>query len=162
MTLNKDGESKLVRRKMEFDYPRDVRFRCLKCGLCCGDTESRARSILLLKLEADRISQKTLKVVDDFAEKIKGFEPYIYRMKKHRAGKCVFLKANMCTIYQIRPLICMFYPFELKEVRRNRCVFSYTDECPAIGKGCRLTKSYFERLFQKFIKIMEANKENSR
>ena len=123
--------------------------------MCCGDTKDRVRSILLLKIEAKRISQKILKGVDEFAEKIEGCEPYIYRMKKTEDGKCIFLKGNLCTIYQIRPLICVFYPFELKKVENDRYTFAYTSECPAIGKGPQLKKSYFERLFEKFMKMMK-------
>ena len=144
---------------MEFDYPKNVRFRCLKCALCCGNTENRVRSILLLKLEADRISQKTLKSIDDLAEKIEGFKPYVYRMKKTKDGKCVFLRDNLCGIYEIRPLICMFYPFEFKEVGSNKYIFAYTDECPAIGKGPKLKRGYFEKLFKKIIMTMEENKK---
>ena len=143
---------------MEFDYPRNVRFKCERCALCCGDTKSKVRSILLLRLEAERISQKTLKSVEDFAEKIEGFEPYVYRMKKTNDGKCMFLKDKSCDIYQIRPLICMFYPFELKEAESNKHIFAYTDECPAIGKGPKLKRGYFERLFKKIMKAMEENK----
>jgi len=115
------------------------------------------RSILLLKLEADRISQKTLKSIDDLAEKIEGFKPYVYRMKKTKDGKCIFLKDTLCNIYQMRPLICMFYPFELREVGSNRYVFAYTDECPAIGNGLKLKRGYFERLFKKFVELMNKN-----
>ena len=159
MTLYKNGESKLLCGKMEFDYPKNVRFKCERCALCCGDTKDRVRSILLLRIEAERISQKTLKSVDDFAEKIEGFEPYVYRMKKTNDGKCVFLKGNLCSIYQIRPLICMFYPFEFKEVGSNRYIFVYTDECPAIGNGPKLKRGYFERLFKKIMETMEENKK---
>jgi Fe-S-cluster containining protein len=162
MTLHKNGESKPVCGKMEFDYPKNVRFKCERCALCCGDTKDRVRSILLLWIEAERMSQKTLKSVDDFAEKIEGFEPYVYRMKKTNDGKCVFLKGNLCSIYEIRPLICMFYPFELKEVRSNRCIFAYTDECPTIGKGRQLKRGYFERLFKKIMETMEENKKRIR
>ena len=109
---------------MDFDYPNNVRFKCERCAICCGDTKNRARSILLLRIEAERIAQKTLRNVDDFAEKIGGFEPYVYRMRKGEDGKCIFLKDNLCSIYQMRPLICMFYPFELKQVRSNKYVFS--------------------------------------
>ena len=123
---------------MKFDYPKNVRFECERCALCCGDTKNRVRSILLLRIEAERISQKTLKSVDDFAEKIEGFEPYVYRMRKTKDGKCIFLKNKSCSVYHIRPLICMFYPFELKEVGSNRYIFAYTDECPAIGKDLNL------------------------
>ena len=142
---------------MEFDYPRNVRFKCLRCALCCGDARNRVRSILLLRIEVERILQKTLKSVDDFAKKTEGFEPYVYRMEKTKDGKCIFLKDNICSIYHIRPLICMFYPFEVKEVGSNRYVFAYTDECPAIGKGSKLKKGYFERLFKKFIELMNKN-----
>jgi Fe-S-cluster containining protein len=159
MTLYKNGESKLLCGKMEFDYPKNVRFKCERCALCCGDTKNRVRSILLLRIEAERISQKTLKSVDNFAEKIEGFEPYVYRMKKTNDGKCVFLKDNLCSIYQIRPLICMFYPFELKEVGSNGYIFAYTDECPAIGNGPKLKRGYFERLFKKIMETMEENKK---
>lgn len=140
---------------MDFEYPRNVRFKCQRCAICCGDTKDRVRSILLLKIEAKRISQKILKGVDEFAEKVEGCEPYIYRMKKTKDGKCIFLKGNLCTIYQTRPLICVFYPFELKKVENYRYTFAYTSECPAIGKGPQLKKSYFERLFEKSMKMMK-------
>jgi Fe-S-cluster containining protein len=143
--------------KMGFDYPKNVRFKCERCALCCGDTKNRVRSILLLRIEAERISHKTLKSVDDFTEKIEGFEPYLYRMKKTKDGKCIFLKNNLCSIYQIRPLICMFYPFELKEAGSDRHIFAYTDECSAIGKGSKLKRGYFERLFKEFIELMNKN-----
>ena len=143
---------------MKFDYPKNMRFECERCALCCGDTKDRTRLILLLRIEAERISRKTLKNVDDFAEKIEGFESYVYRMRKTKNGKCIFLKDKLCSIYQMRPLICMFYPFELK-VGSNKYIFAYTDECPAIGKGLKVTRSYFERLFKKFIELMNKNAE---
>ena len=158
MTLYKNGESKLLCGKMEFDYPKNVRFKCERCALCCGDTRNRARSILLLRIEVERILQKILKSIEDFAEKIEGFEPYVYRMKKTKDGKCVFLRDNLCSIYQIRPLICMFYPFEFK-VGSNGYIFAYTDECLAIGKGPKLKRGYFERLFKKIMETMEENKK---
>jgi len=149
-----------VENILEFDYPRKIRFECEKCALCCGDTKDRVRRILLLEIEAKRISQKTHKGVDSFAEKLDGFEPYVYMMKKTENGKCVFLKDNLCTIYQIRPLICRFYPFELKEDENHKHAFAYTVECPAIGKGPYLGKCYFERLFKTSMKIMKENEEN--
>jgi Fe-S-cluster containining protein len=134
---------------VSFEYPRNVHFKCERCAICCGDTEKRIRRILLLKLEADRISKKTLKPTAEFAFRIEGSEPYVYEMKKTKNGHCVFLEANLCTIYSVRPLICMFYPFELRGDRADRHIFSYTSECPCIGHGPELKKEYFERLFAK-------------
>lgn len=142
---------------MSFEYPKHVCFACVRCALCCGDTEDRIRSILLLKIETDFISKRTLKGIDKFAEKIEGFEPYTYRMRKTEDGKCVFLRDNSCSIYQIRPLICRFYPFQLKNLRNNRYTFTHTNECQGIGKGHELKREFFERLFGKFVELMREN-----
>jgi hypothetical protein len=143
--------------KMEFDYPRNVRFKCERCALCCGDARNRVRSILLLKIETDYISRKTSKSPDEFAEKVEGFEPYTYRMKKTNDGKCVFLKDNSCSIYETRPLICRFYPFQLKNIRTDRYAFEYTTECPGIGKGPKVKKRFFERLFKALTELVNKN-----
>jgi hypothetical protein len=134
---------------LSFEYPKNVRFQCTRCALCCGDTKKRARHILLLKKETERISEATYKPVEEFAVQIEGREPYVYEMKKTKEeGKCLFLKENLCTIYASRPLICKFYPFQLRTTKDGRHRFSYTTECPGIGKGERVGKSYLERLFQ--------------
>lgn len=142
---------------MKFDYPKNVRFKCLRCALCCGDTGNRARTILLMKIEANRISRKTSRSIEEFAEKVEDFEPYVYKMKKTENGKCLFLNGDLCTIYSMRPLICRFYPFELKSDRSNKYAFAYTEECSGIGKGSKLEKEFFENLFTKLKKQMNKN-----
>jgi Fe-S-cluster containining protein len=113
-----------------------------------------------LKIEAERISRNTSKNIEVFAEKIKGSEPYAYRMKKNTEGKCVFLKDNLCMIYEARPLICRFYPFQLENKGDNKFAFTYTSECPGIGKGPRLKRNFFEKLFKESAKIMTEDAEN--
>jgi Fe-S-cluster containining protein len=135
--------------KVGFKYPGNVRFHCLLCGICCGDTKEKARHILLLDAEAEKIAKATLKPVSGFAEKIEGHEPYIYEMKKTaKEGKCVFLENERCTIYALRPLICRFYPFELRVGTNGKHEFLCTTECPGVGRGKKLKQDYFERLFQ--------------
>jgi Fe-S-cluster containining protein len=115
--------------------------------LCCGDTEKKTRHILLLQSEAEEIAKKTNQKTETFCEPIVGKEPYVYEMKK-TMGKCAFLKDNQCTIYELRPIICRFYPFELKfSSDQNRYLFSATLECVGIGKGKTLCKEDFEKLF---------------
>lgn len=111
-----------------------------------------------MKIEAERISQKTSKAIEKFAEKIENFDPYVYRMKKSADGKCAFLKDNLCMIYQERPLVCRFYPFELRQAENDSYVFSFTDECPCIGKGPLLKRSYFKELFEQSKQTMKENK----
>jgi len=109
-----------------------------------------------LKTEADRISRKTSIGIDEFAEKIEGSEPYVYRMRKTEDGKCLFLKENSCSVYRVRPLICRFYPFQLKNPRNRGYAFSHTDECPGIGKGPLLRREFFGKLFRELVESTSA------
>ena len=134
---------------VSFNYPKDVCFLCLRCAICCGDTETKTRHILLLETEAKRIAELTSKPIREFAEKTANHDPYVYEMRKTAdEGKCIFLKDNGCTIYQLRPLVCRFYPFELRVAENGKHVFLYTRECPGIGQGRKLTKGYFGDLFR--------------
>jgi len=134
---------------MSFEYPAAVRFRCIKCGICCGNTQEKIRHILLLSTEAEKIAAATSQPISEFAVKVEDKAPYSYEMRKTvENGKCVFLENNHCTIYSLRPLICRFYPFELKIAANRKHKFLYTDKCPGIGKGKMLSKNYFEKLFQ--------------
>jgi Fe-S-cluster containining protein len=108
-----------------------------------------------LRTEAERIAQRTSRYVSEFADKVSGFEPYLYRIRKNSGGKCLFLKDNHCVIYGIRPLICRFYPFELRSAGEDKYVFAYTNECPCIGSGPNLKSEYFDKLFKRFIKTMK-------
>ena len=140
---------------MLFKYPKHLSFRCEFCTLCCRDTEKRVRRILLLKADVDNISSETSMEIDRFAEGIEGFRPYIYQMKKTADGRCIFLKGNLCSIYNVRPLVCRFYPFQLRSIGSNRYVFTYTKECPGIGKGAPLRREFFEKLFRIFMKAVK-------
>jgi len=143
---------------MSYTYPRNVCFKCDRCTLCCGGTENKERSILLLETEARLISKKTSMKIDDFAKATRGFEPYKYKIRKRTEdGKCVFLKENLCSIYSLRPLICMFYPFQLENAGHERYMFLYTNECPGIGKGEELKKAFFQKLFQIFLDKTKQN-----
>ena len=142
---------------MRFKFPNDVRFECSQCALCCRDTENKPRTILLLISDAEKISRKTHKGIDKFAERKEGTEPYVYLMKKTSEGKCVFLKENLCTIYEMRPLICRFYPFKLDNLGNHKYVFTYTEECPNIGNGPKLKQKFFDTLFAEFVESMQWN-----
>jgi Fe-S-cluster containining protein len=133
---------------VNFDYPTAVRFHCIKCGTCCGDTKEKTRHVLLLRTEAEQIAKTTLQPIFKFAVKIKDRTPYSYEMKKRENGKCVFLENERCTIYSLRPLICRFYPFELRVLHNRNYTFLYTEECPGISKGRLLSEGYFRRMFR--------------
>jgi Fe-S-cluster containining protein len=138
----------LLRRKVTFEYPTQVRFHCTKCGICCGDTKEKTRQIILLRPEAEQISKTTLQPISRFAFKIKGKTPYSYKMKKRENGKCVFLKKDCCTVYSSRPLVCRFYPFELRVSNGKKPTFLYTEECIGINQGQLLNRDHFRKMFR--------------
>jgi Fe-S-cluster containining protein len=136
--------------RIGFGYPKRVCFRCTRCALCCGDTKSRTRRILLLMEDARKISGGVLKPVEAFAILTRSSEPYVYEMRKTRGeGKCLFLEGADCSIYAVRPLVCRFYPFELATLKNGKPCFSGTKECPGIGRGKRLERKYFESLLKR-------------
>jgi Fe-S-cluster containining protein len=101
-----------------------------------------------LEAEAKIIASQTSQDMADFSFQIVDKFPFGYEMKKTGEGKCVFLKEKQCTIYHVRPLICRFYPFELKfDKDKQLHVFDFTVECPGIGQGKDFSINDFERLF---------------
>jgi Fe-S-cluster containining protein len=135
-------------KKVDFSYPTNLRFSCNKCGICCGDTEQKTRHVLILEAEAKAIAAQTGQDISDFSFQISDKLPFRFEMKKTSEGKCVFLKENQCTIYEVRPLICRFYPFELKFDKDMQLhVFDFTLECPGIGQGKEFEIIEFEKLF---------------
>lgn len=135
------------------NYPENVSFNCSKCGLCCGDTSKKTRHVLLPLVDAQRIAAITNQPIDNFADPVSGKEQYVYEMKKIAKGKCIFLRDNKCTIYENRPLICRFYPFELQTNSKGVYTFAPTNECTGISSGegknaQRLSRRYFEDLLK--------------
>ncbi|MFQ6129875.1 MAG: YkgJ family cysteine cluster protein [Candidatus Hadarchaeaceae archaeon] len=127
-------------------YPKNVHFECQRCAQCCGDSSHRGRNVLLLESEVRQISNETGLRPLSFASYSLSIQPYRYRMKK-RNGKCVFLDGKACRIYNIRPLICRFYPFSLK-TSDNGYRFEVSDECPGIGLGKALVQEEFKRMLE--------------
>jgi Fe-S-cluster containining protein len=101
----------------------------------------------MLKSEAQEIQEQTELNIDEFCSEITDKQPYMFEMKLHD-DKCFFLKPDGCSIYTFRPMICKFYPFELKfDETQQKYVFTATTECPALNQGERLTQTDFKLLF---------------
>ena len=141
---------------MNLTYPKNITFTCNDCGICCGDTQTKTRHILLTQKDADRITKHTNQTLNAFANKTDNKEPYIYEMQKNpKTHKCTFHKNNQCTIYTQRPLICKFYPFQLTTTQNNQHNIEVTNECPGVTHhldtlkgGEILGNQYFKRLLK--------------
>ncbi|MCL2134740.1 MAG: YkgJ family cysteine cluster protein [Candidatus Bathyarchaeota archaeon] len=101
----------------------------------------------MLENEVQIIQQQTAFSIDDFCFEIVDKQPYRFEMKLC-SGKCFFLKEDNCSIYNYRPMVCRFYPFELKfDEKQQKYVFIATSECPTLNQGKRLTQADFKLLF---------------
>jgi len=144
----------VMKTKVPFVYPKNIHIVCSKCGLCCGDTEKRTRHVLLLQSDVDRIVAHTKRPFGSFASEIVAAEQFKYEMKKDEGnGKCIFLSNNECSIYLQRPLICRFYPFELKANELGISEFKASDECPGLcsdeaQRSKKLGTSFFRELLR--------------
>ena len=139
--------------KFLLQHFRDPRFPDECLHLFLYDEQQNCHHLLLLTTEARNIAKHSSKKLEEFSEKVEDCNPYTYRMKKTQDAKCIFLKDKLCSIYQIRPIICRFYPFQLN-MRNNRYTFTYTNECKGIGKGSNIKKNYYERLFTLFLRTV--------
>ncbi len=141
-------------KDLHLNYPQRLRFKCNLCGICCGDTPQKARHVLLLNSEAEKIATEIKQPLSVFANSIKGKGPYAFEIRKNEEGKCQFLEKTKCKIYDNRPLICRFYPFQLEITENRTATFKATAECPGLFKnenereGLVLDARFFEHLLK--------------
>jgi Fe-S-cluster containining protein len=128
----------------KISYPTNISWKCLRCGLCCQDTAGHTRRIRLLSSEASEISKRTGIPVQELVTHPSD-EPYPYEMRK-KDGKCQFLEKKVCRIYAYRPLVCRFYPFEMKSDRDWLEIRQARGTCIGVDQGRKLNKTFFRKL----------------
>ncbi|HTY76093.1 MAG TPA: YkgJ family cysteine cluster protein [Candidatus Nanoarchaeia archaeon] len=81
--------------------------RCIKCGVCCQQTDMLLTARDITRLEKKGYNQ----------ESFVRFNKEGYAMLRNRQGNCVFynVKDRSCDIYSHRPSGCRVYPVILDE-----------------------------------------------
>ncbi|MCX8169414.1 MAG: YkgJ family cysteine cluster protein [Candidatus Methanomethylicia archaeon] len=105
-------------RNLDLSNLIEMKFKCLKCGKCCIETQMPLSMIDISRIE-DLGYKKS-----EFTIKKDGV--YILRNVN---GHCYFLDINTmkCKIYQHRPIGCRIYPV----VYINYGLIGIDDECPS-------------------------------
>jgi len=146
--VTKPRLSYAVSRKENISYPDNLRWKCVRCATCCGDTEKRTRHVLILASEARAIAAETGMRIEEFAQRLENSKPYEFEVRKNNK-RCVFLDGVSCSIYSRRPLICKFYPFVMKRSESGTIEFELPEhECQGIGLGRKLTQDYYMQLLR--------------
>jgi Fe-S-cluster containining protein len=140
-----DNGSKVV----EFYYPANIGWKCVKCGDCCGDVAQKTRMILLLPDDINRIEKTEEK--NFYHEWDEG--NFIGLMCKKENGKCVFHTLEGCRIYENRALLCRMFPFWL-EKKDETFVIEISHNCPGTNNEEYLEEAFFTKLLQMALRAM--------
>ena len=104
---------------------RDFGQICKKnnCHHCCVETE-----MLLTKKDIKRIEQVTSVTPTEFAKRNENGFLMLRNKQISKGSQCFFLDNNgLCSIYEIRPIGCKFYPI-IWDFEQHRAILD--DYCP--------------------------------
>lgn len=144
-------------RDVHEDLPlvkKGTTFSCLRCGRCCKLEVVVSKSELKIIEEKHPEKVKEVERIRKYKQISRDLYSLLFSTEKH--SECIFLKNNLCTIHNYKPVLCKLYPFfpiplsvlsslytlDLKDLvvvesKRNgkRYVISYDEDCPGTGKG---------------------------
>ena len=138
-----------VEEEVQFFYPSNAKWGCIRCGACCRDVGERIRMIMLLDKDLDRIEAAGEQgFFDDLDEG--SFSAIMNKVD----GNCVFLTEEGCRIYDHRALLCRMYPFWL-EKQGDMFVFGIDVDCPGNDQGDYLEEDFFRALLRTALESMD-------
>lgn len=98
-------------------------FQCIRCGMCCRmpgyvyvTDADVTRWAAFESVEEEEIIAKWCRLAPNRSQLC---------LKTDRDGACMFLTAEGCSIYEVRPDQCRNYPFE----------WMYPHPCPGFGES---------------------------
>ncbi len=131
-----------------------------KSATCCCNPNVDSPMILPNEVE---IISKNMKInIEEFSNKINFSKMYndytlkdLYQMKRQNNNQCYFYRDNQCTIYDIRPIDCRIFPYDIKLEKDGNYYLVYykSDKCQIINEKMRDIKmvSYNTRLFLRLL-----------
>lgn len=132
-----------------------------KSATCCCNPD--VDSPMMLPNEAEEISKKTNLNKDDFSKKVEFSKMYndntlkdLYQLKRQKHNNnCIFYKDNKCTIYDIRPIDCKLFPYDIKLEKDGNYYLVYykSNKCQIMHENIKDIKlvSYNTRLFLRLL-----------
>ncbi|MBN2518286.1 MAG: YkgJ family cysteine cluster protein [Candidatus Altiarchaeota archaeon] len=120
-------------------FPIGTRFSCERCGFCCYSL------IELTEKDVKRFRENKL---DDSIKAFKGKaskNPYLFDISyfmKNKNGPCVKLnEKKLCSIYNLRPLVCRTFPLLVVIGLEKNLVVDLALRCPFVdGDGPEISK----------------------
>ena len=142
-------------------FRKDIKFKCQRCAVfCCRLGGPKLNVKDLQRLE--KAGYKLEIYVDNTKKKKSDNERFL---KEKEDGSCIFLKHNVesknytCTIYEFRPSVCRFYPFEFLSTDHSTGVLRIIPCCNGLNASDEeLVDRKFieENLFESIIDSIES------
>ena len=133
------------------ESPSVIKWRCTLCGQCCKTYVPLILAHDVMQIQKSRSSPMSTFVTfygpTDFDGPVdKSYEPQFFQTKHGKLAMglsrvdlpdgdvgCVFLKHNLCSIYDFRPRVCRQYPFKLLDENIRDGPIKLMDD-PCFGK----------------------------
>jgi len=119
-------------------YERCLRFKCKRCAIyCCklGGPSLTKEDIEQMESAGHKVSE----FVEDAKRQYGNHSLMISAMKSRKDGSCIFLRtdekrnAYECSIYEIRPILCRLYPFEIKRINTDSFLLNIISCCNGLN-----------------------------
>lgn len=119
-------------------FERSLRFKCKRCAIYC----CKLGGPCLTKEDIEQIESVGHKIgefVEDSKRKYGNHSLMTSAMKNRKDGSCIFLRtdekrnAYECSIYEIRPILCRLFPFEIKRIDIGSFLFKILPYCNGLN-----------------------------
>ncbi len=127
--------------KLAVGRPTGVRFRCIRCDMCCGTGPNIALTVFDVVRMARFLRIGWREFVKAYVKVIVADVIPFMSLKGDERGRCLFLYykpsgETVCTIYPARPMRCRLYPILVEQL--DTSVVYLDTVCPGVGQGKEL------------------------
>jgi len=112
-------------------------FKCLGCSKCC-----RGLTVPVVRLDLARWLSLGLYWLAALVVRVEGLQALragstlVYALPKRSDGSCLLLQGFRCSIYPVRPLVCMLFPFAYSARRDDIGLHPWSpSNCEAVKRG---------------------------
>ena len=125
-------------------YRDGIRFECQGSGKCCRFRSGYSHVYVSLP-ERRRLAALLGLLTSTFTRLYCIRSDDSYELKSD-GNACIFLRGNMCSVYEARPGQCRSWPFWPENMNRNAWQKEVVSFCPGVGKGRVYKPDEIERI----------------
>jgi Fe-S-cluster containining protein len=112
-------------------FDKGLHFQCTGCGKCCTGSPGY---VFLSESDLQKAARYLNLSIQDFAKKYTRLIEGTYALlDRARSDDCIFLKDNLCSIYEARPTQCRTFPWWIQHLREPSDWEEASQRCEGIN-----------------------------